>query len=339
MRTRRGFTLIELLVVIAIIAVLIALLLPAVQQAREAARRSACQNNLKQIGLALHNYHDVHKMFPPGMIFSGDQSAANVAADAQTHILNHTGWTMLLPFLDQAPLFNIFNANVASGEALNPAAGIPIRGDHTLNYPVTQTELEVLSCPSDPILGPVPNVAPGGQYSATGAAKTNYVFASGYLCEDSRAYVVYSGSAVTPPNGIAVNYVGFFGNNRSARIGDATDGSSNSIAVGEVVMDKNSTSYRPAWGQGRRVGVYLRILTTTDPLHNYNCRYRINAPSNCDGSATNNKPYAWTASSTHEGGAQFVMGDGSVKFLSENIDWHTYIYLNYIRDKQPIGNY
>ncbi len=101
-QTRRGFTLIELLVVIAIIAILIALLLPAVQQAREAARRTQCKNNLKQLGLALHNYHDItSNTFPPGYIFATSQS---------TPALNGWGWlTMCLPQLEQAPLFNILS--------------------------------------------------------------------------------------------------------------------------------------------------------------------------------------------------------------------------------------
>src|SRR5947208_2953292 len=92
---RRGFTLIELLVVIAIIAVLIALLLPAVQQAREAARRTQCKNNLKQIGLALHNYHDTYGVLPPATIAPGQSPATN-----NNQILNHKGWTMLLPYFD-----------------------------------------------------------------------------------------------------------------------------------------------------------------------------------------------------------------------------------------------
>lgn len=96
-RSSKGFTLIELLVVIAIIAILIALLLPAVQQAREAARRSTCKNNMKQIGLALHNYHDSHRVFPPGDINGGGYDSGWMTAAGQTP-LNHTAYMMILPF-------------------------------------------------------------------------------------------------------------------------------------------------------------------------------------------------------------------------------------------------
>src|SRR3546814_780854 len=105
--SHKGFTLIELLVVIAIIAVLVALLLPAVQQAREAARRSQCKNNLKQIGLALHNYHDTHRVFPPGQMswFGSDLFPLNAGA--------RISWMQqILPFIDQAPLYNSFNWKV-----------------------------------------------------------------------------------------------------------------------------------------------------------------------------------------------------------------------------------
>jgi prepilin-type N-terminal cleavage/methylation domain-containing protein len=111
---RRAFTLIELLVVIAIIAILVALLLPAVQQAREAARRAQCKNNLKQIGIGIANYEETHKVLPPGQIHNGRGNAADTHV-AQRDVLNHTAWLLLLPFLDQEPLFNEIDFNCATG--------------------------------------------------------------------------------------------------------------------------------------------------------------------------------------------------------------------------------
>ncbi len=114
-RSYRGFTLIELLVVIAIIAILIALLLPAVQQAREAARRSSCKNNLKQWGLALHNYHDTYKQFPPSAVNPGSYRSNSFVPRGK--IRNHTGYLYLLPYVDQAPLYKKINFNRATGNA------------------------------------------------------------------------------------------------------------------------------------------------------------------------------------------------------------------------------
>jgi prepilin-type N-terminal cleavage/methylation domain-containing protein len=131
-RRHRGFTLIELLVVIAIIAILIALLLPAVQQAREAARQSQCKNNLKQIGLALHNYHDVFNMFPASYLVDYNHPER----DEET-LDGPSGWawgTMLLPYLDQAPLYNAFEIHLPAW--------------HPNNAVAVQTPLEVFLCPS-----------------------------------------------------------------------------------------------------------------------------------------------------------------------------------------------
>jgi prepilin-type N-terminal cleavage/methylation domain-containing protein len=336
-RGRTGFTLIELLVVIAIIAILIALLLPAVQQAREAARRSQCKNNLKQVGLALHNYHDVANQFPPGQVFSGSPTVANATLDRQAYSVNHTGWMLLMPYLDQAPIYNQWNSAVASGPAQR-ATGTPPHGDWTVNNAVTQLKMTVLNCPSEPLLGPAPPVTAVSEYRHDNGEVSSYIFAAGNYGEDHRVYSVYAASTSTLPNGQVLPRTGMFGNNGAAKIAAITDGTSNSIAVGESMLDKSSTSYRPLWGQGRHVGTFGRVIPEADPGSVNNCRYRINAHNDC---ATTNigKPYAWVFSSNHTGGAHFLLGDGSVRFMSENIDWVTFVYLNFIRDGNPVGEF
>jgi type II secretory pathway pseudopilin PulG len=326
------------LVVIAIIAVLIALLLPAVQQAREAARRSQCKNNLKQLGIGLHNYEESFKQYPPALINPGDPSAAQATAGGYSYALNHTGFTLLLPFIDQAPLYEQFDFRQASGPSQR--AGSPaVLGNPAVNIPHTQIPLAVLTCPSEPILGPAPTVNPTSEYAATLPATTNYVFNGGYFGEEYGSYRNNQTSTMTLQNNILVNRIGMFGTNGAARLSDITDGPSNTIAMGEVRLDKQSTSYRPVWGQGRHVGVLGRVipdvLNGTTPVNN--CRYRINARFDCDQANPVGKPYAWTYSSNHAGGAHFLMGDGRVVFLSEAIDWYTFVYLNFIKDKQSVG--
>lgn len=178
-RSPQGFTLIELLVVIAIIAVLIALLLPAVQQARESARRTQCKNNLKQLGLALHNYHDVHGVLPPALVASGRYCA-------NPFRLNTTGFVLILPYMDQAPLYTAYNFDRPSSlsEDTNCSTPPPAAGGVTVstaNQAIYSKKLAAHLCPSDPQSNVnytnVPNTT--NFYEANNVARSNYLFSTG----------------------------------------------------------------------------------------------------------------------------------------------------------------
>ncbi len=351
-RQRRGFTLIELLVVIAIIAILIALLLPAVQQAREAARRTQCKNNLHNIGLALHNYHDVYSEFPAAIINSGRYTANNMRYNnGGSGTLNTTGWVLLLPYLDQAPMYNRYNLNMPSSNS-NPRAGDigmnTLTGDPYLrNLEITSTALPVLECPSSEreqsTYQPNTTSGNGSFYSRNRANRTNYLFATGLITDYNADYMAYVNSRrnVTLGSGlrVALPYVGTFGNNRSARISNIRDGSSNSISVGEAVggLHKTSTHYGP-WGlTGTHTCCHGRVIAGDDVAGGGNSwearrnEWHINIPwrRRADG-----RHYAWVFSSVHDGGAHFVFGDGHAEFLNENMDYQVFCWLNYIKDGQ-----
>src|SRR5688500_12013198 len=153
---RRGFTLVELLVVIAIIGILVAMLLPAVQAAREAARRSSCQNNLKQMGLALHNYHDTFKVFPPALVNSGRyNNMAYYTTQGNGQVLNTTGWALMMPFYEQNAAYSKYDFRFCS--TVDTATyGLPISGSDTgpnSNDGIYNMRVEMLECPSSPTAG------------------------------------------------------------------------------------------------------------------------------------------------------------------------------------------
>ncbi len=194
----QGFTLIELLVVIAIIALLVSLLLPAVQQAREAARRSSCKNNLKQLGLALHNYHDVFKVFPPSTTMSRNATGYFPSA----------GWSpqsRILPYIEQSQLQDLFDFDVGYGQGTNPQ--------------FTGNRIDLLICPSDP--NDRPRVNTSGQ-------AVNYPLSYGY---NAGVWEVFDPSTRTYDGG-----EGMFGPNSRVRMADVADGTSNTIAFSEVRM-------------------------------------------------------------------------------------------------------
>jgi prepilin-type N-terminal cleavage/methylation domain-containing protein len=299
----RGFTLIELLVVIAIIAILIALLLPAVQQAREAARRVQCKNNLKQMGIGLHNYHDVYRTFPPGLI------RKTVIATQQ---LEHGwGWqTYLLPYVDQAPLYNTINPK---GEPLPPATatlgGVPN---------ALRTVVPVYLCPSSTLPGENPDRATYGGSSYPGV--------SGHIANLSGTPdVTYAVRGVLHPES-------------RVNIRDIRDGTTNTVVVGERVHFAQGAPMQPHSG----IWPGARGIETSDALGTMADDTLLNRPTNF---------IRIGYSSAHEGGAHFLLSDGSVRFLSENVhsaDYRaaigpaslgTYQRLAIIADGQVVGEF
>ncbi|QDV51826.1 putative major pilin subunit [Gimesia fumaroli] len=299
----RGFTLIELLVVIAIIAILIALLLPAVQQAREAARRSTCKNNLKQIGLAMHNYHSTFKTLPPAYVRD-----PNVGDDE-----GHWTWSAFLaPYIDLSTVYNTFNVG-----------NTPASYAFGANIQAMQQTYPVFRCPSD--TGKATHTeagytidyfdAGGGRTSNVGVSVTNYVVSNNNAYHRANQASNYS-DGTTGATGA------FWGNSR-CQFRDFSDGLSNSILAGERAYNIPGNpmyagmlfAVRDNIGQGPtcanctgNTAANQGLLSITGTTH-----FGINPVSSTDQA---NGGY----SSRHVGGAHFLMGDGAVRFISENID-------------------
>ncbi|HLJ10574.1 MAG TPA: DUF1559 domain-containing protein [Planctomycetaceae bacterium] len=316
---RRAFTLIELLVVIAIIAILVAMLLPAVQQAREAARRSQCKNNLKQIGLALHNYHELHNLFPQSAIWSFlPPGATTLSAGLQR---NTTWIAQILPQLDNAPLYAFINFSAPMLGQTDPSGGL-----------ITAKRLNVLYCPSDLQF----------QNAPWNLGWTNYAGASMH-------WAIWGWSA-DPWSGVFTDF-------QNTSVTDIKDGTSSTIMVGET--SSLGFMNGPAWtsGLGRSratvpVGVYqpnMCAVTTASPFPPTGTgQYPVisgNPPLYPDGTPFNSGTYWWpkaegpyvdsgcykgawgingewpSPSSVHQGGAHFLMADGATRFINQNIQF------------------
>ncbi|MCP4507471.1 MAG: DUF1559 domain-containing protein, partial [Fuerstiella sp.] len=330
---RVGFTLIELLVVIAIIAILIALLLPAVQQAREAARRTQCKNNLKQLGLAQHNYHDVYSMFPASIGW-------NQAADQRRG--NFSDKVAMLPFLDRASEYNLRDENQRPYE---PAGWFG--SDNILAFGGT---IPAFNCPSN---------SPQHADARHNTAIHSYAVNMGVMRYEGR------GRQGTH-NGIGY-YVGHgVTSDSSVSFKDITDGSSNTAAYSEFVNSPgasgtgNSTgpdtkkyqSYAWAknlpthdalrqscldnaaagnlgrmnntWRQSLRGSSWAWAFIGTGNVYSHNMLPNEPACQHMEGGTDWGGDTLFSASSRHTGGAQFLLADGSVRFVSENIDTSTY---------------
>ena len=282
-RRRRAFTLIELLVVIAIIAILIALLLPAVQQAREAARRTQCKNSLKQLGLAMHNYHSSFRLFPPSMIFADSVPGSR-----------WWSWNVhLLPYMDQAPLQGKFDLNIDGLFGANA----------DINDPYTSVILPMLQCASDPYAGLFEHPA-----VKIRLATTNYLG-----CRGSERWP-------QPGNGIFPEV------NESTRFRDVTDGTSNTIMIGERVVERSKVT--PWWavasGYDSR-GLGDQVMDSSEGLF-------MGTP----GSDFVDARHWW---SMHTGGAQFLLADGSARFISNSINHQTLLDLSNSQDGNTVGEF
>jgi prepilin-type processing-associated H-X9-DG protein len=304
------------LVVIAIIGVLIGLLLPAVQAAREAARRSQCTNNLKQLGLALHNYHDITKTFPSGSVRQTTPAAPN-----------DPGWTwsaLILPQLEEGSLHTRLNVSGRTmAAAFLDTASVPT------GLVLMQTTVSVYQCPSD--TGPVLN--------------------------DNRKFAQATGPSPKPTGGYSLgklNYpgsggndgdTGFFGANSRTRMSEVSDGLSKTFMVGERASLRPQQTLQPYAGVwagrgGDNENGYLKnevgIAYTIYKMHTGFSDTGGDIPENAYGS-------------NHSGGANFLLGDASVRYVSENIDWTktgtavnlmgTYNRLGHKSDGNPIGDY
>lgn len=328
MRTRRraGFTLIELLVVIAIIAILIALLLPAVQQAREAARRTQCRNKLKQFGLALHNYHDTHQVLPASPV-------ADVMDAAGTGFEGWNGWsgvTMLLPYIDQAPLYNTLLLNQYWDRT-------------TQNQTGTRQPIAAFTCNSDPMSGKKP--------------------------QGSSSPISYALSAGPVATWHVTNSPGPFSRWSSHNFSSFTDGTSTTILMSELRIGLNdgtrdiswrvvdpsfsgSTTFTATQSEVNRARAYhtscLALLPTapnndSDDIGRwwssgrcgwgpwFNTIMPPNMDPHCDNDASVTDTRFQTAQSYHTGGVHVLMGDGAVKFVSENVDQMLWIATGSIR--------
>jgi len=332
-RDRRAFTLIELLVVIAIIAVLVGLLLPAVQKVREAASRMKCANNLKQIGLALHNYHDPFGKFPPGYI----DGNAIASSTPDNDVGPGWGWaSFLLPYIEQGNVYNQINFSQGVGIGSNVA--------------VSQFPLVIFQCPSDGLQQAFPVYDSTFTTPIATVAHGNYVGCNGWVECFNNAGGGYQGGVgndglpgIAGPGGD-----GLFYRNSKNRIASVTDGLSNTIFVGERSSNQSPSTWTgavtggrcPAWMANQPPTPYslppgppydnadfdeALILSHGNATHLPSADFPIYDPD--------------TFYSLHPGGANFVFGDGSVHFLAKNIDGSTYQALCTIAGGEVLGDW
>lgn len=326
-RERAAFTLIELLVVIAIIAILIALLVPAVQKVREAAARAQCQNNLKQMGLALHGYHDIYKRLPPGT--SQDQVPFGPGPAGGWG----TNWMVyILPYIEQSTLFDkiIFNSGQGSGYGNNANGAL-----------YANVKIPIYRCPSSPLPDLCVSGVPGSGGGTTllssyvGIAGAVNGIVPGYT--ETRAYQTTSGSTGCCSGGI-LSFGGPLPPNGKLTLLGLTDGTSNTVMVSEhsdfiTTVDGSKRAWTAGGPHGWTIGWGNQNTGSSSPggdLRAFNVttvRYGVNqkvgwtnSPGNCTGQGIcDNTGQNIPLNSAHTGGVNALLGDGTVRFLADSI--------------------
>jgi prepilin-type N-terminal cleavage/methylation domain-containing protein/prepilin-type processing-associated H-X9-DG protein len=346
----RGFTLIELLVVIAIIAVLISLLLPAVQAAREAARRAQCINNMKQFGLAMHNYHESSNSFPSGDIrkvgyslIPGSTCGNDIFSDCQ-----NTPWfCLMLPFIEQGNLANSFNYQLGPEGPWNP---LPM--GFFANSTVAATKIAIFQCPSDrqntfsinpqyapPLAGPV---FTKGNYAAS--------WGNTFWAQDGQPVPNWGGPPmIDPATGLPPTFrksaFGFY----TIGMNSLTDGSSNTVFLAEVLQGDTYDIRGLMWSTIPGGCSYFSRMPPNNPRDYYqtgifgdflnNLYFCVSEPGQdlpCTPNAGDQSAYAG-ARSRHPGGINVLLGDGSVRFLKNSINMPVWLGLNTINGGEIIS--
>ena len=374
----RGFTLIELLVVIAIIAILIALLLPAVQMAREAARRTQCRNNLKQIGLALHNYHDVYQVLPPG--YATTANSVSTAISAGSGWVTGPSWTaMILPHLEQANAYSALD-----WASNNSPSGTPAANCSAAMQTALSTVIPSYNCPTSS----TPTSFTNGSGYKEGALQYRGIAGSNNYSLYSGGYSYYSQGPPDATSGLGVQSTGTFYVNSKRQFRDFRDGLTSTMIVGESSglakgegtdangvpnCDVQGGNYHgwygateiggPSWwylGAYLNAGYYAGVAWSQTayqwvvypPNRVYPSFYNETTygPSNlawnqCGDPVTKYSTHCCAGSSdaslksSHAGGVHILLGDGSVRFANENIDMTTLKNLSDIADLNLVGEF
>jgi prepilin-type N-terminal cleavage/methylation domain-containing protein len=351
---RRGFTLIELLVVIAIIAILIALLLPAVQQAREAARRTECKNKLKQIGIALHNCHDVKKMFPPG----GTNDRAPWGSHTGTSSWGASWLVWILPYIEQNAMFT----NMLFDQGTSGWGG---RADHN-KAQAGNVVLQAYRCPSSPLPEYITSPHGGNVGGTQNLMMPTYVGISGAnsgMITGFNETRISQGTTSTPGccSGGRISGGGTLIPYDGKNFKDISDGSSNVMVVsehGDFLQTANLA--KVAWtaagphgwiigirGNGSAPGTSPGYAGDARAFNITTVRYRINqktgwtnAPGDCGNQGVcDNTGQNIPLNSAHPGGVQCLMGDGAVRFLNDNLSTDTLARLATRDDGQVLPDF